>query len=82
MQSVTHKGYSNDGVLIELFWSRFIKKKGLARFLWENRKISKKERLIKRIHDMFRTEVVIFRCVTIDRKPVLLEFFGVDAIRR
>ena len=55
---------------------------GLARFLWENRKFSKKERLFKRIHDIFRIEVVIFRCATIDRKPVLLEFFGVDAIHR
>ena len=55
---------------------------GLARFLWENRKFRKKERLFKRIHDIFRIEVVIFRCATIDRKPVLLEFFGVDAIHR
>ena len=56
--------------------------RGLVRFLWENRKFSKKERLFKRIHDIFRIEVVIFRCATIDRKPVLLEFFGVDAIHR
>ena len=70
-------------MLLHLYESvKALKNVGLARFLWENRKFSKKERFFKRIHDMFRTEVVIFRCVTIDRKPGLLEFFGVDAIRR